>query len=268
MPETSDFYAELNRIGTRGEGAFPEPGDLFESIIEHVYTALLNAGDLVLDGGAHVGRHTFPMAARVGSTGVVLAIEAHPKLAQGMVRRVRKRRTPQVQIVDKALCDCVGRVSFHCAKQHPTYSGIRARRYDFDESLQVIEVETTTIDLLMEQRMGRRLRFVKLDLEGEEFRALEDAQSTLRKSQPLIVFENDQENSARLYGYSKDEWFDFFAAASHEVFTLFGQPYGREDWGRRGIPWYFIAAAAGSPDIEFVLDRLPCLLGKYRQFGA
>lgn len=244
--------AELFRIGSLGGGAFPAPGDLFESIIQDIYTNILGAGDLALDGGAHVGRHSFPMAQQVGPSGTVLAVEAHPKLARGMVKRVRKQHAPQVQVVNRALSDRVARVSFHCVKRHPAYSGIEARRYDFKETVEVVEVEATTIDRLAAEHAEKRMRFVKLDLEGGELRALQGARDTMNKSRPLIVFENDQDNSAQLYGYSKEEWFDFFAAAGYETFNLWGEPYGREDWGRRDIPWYFIAASAGSEDIAFV----------------
>jgi FkbM family methyltransferase len=256
-------YSELFRIGSRGGGAFPAPGDLFESVIEDIYTAILTAGDLALDGGAHVGRHSFPMAEQVGSTGVVLAVEAYPKLARKLVQRVKKHHAPQVHVIDKALYDRIGRVSFHCAKQHPAYSGIEARSYDFKESVQVAEVEATTIDFLMTQHADRRLRFVKLDLEGGEFRALEGARSALSKSRPLIVFENDQEKSAEIYGYAKKDWFGLFASAGYETFTLWGRPYGDDDWGRRDIPWYFIGAPAGSRDVAFVREDVPRILSRY-----
>jgi hypothetical protein len=49
----------------------------------------------------------------------------------------------------------------------------------------------------------------------------------------------------------------------YEVFTLWGQPYGRADWGRRDIPWYFIAGGAGSADTTFVRDGLPSMLTGY-----
>jgi len=255
--------AELFRVGSRGGERFPAPGDLFESVIEDIYTNTLNTGDLALDGGAHVGRHSFPMAERVGPEGVVLAVEAYPKLARRLVHRTRKHRTPQVHVIDRALYNRMGRVSFHCTKQHPAYSGIQARRYDFKESVQIVEVEATTIDFLMTQQPGRALRFIKLDLEGGELRALEGARNILATSRPLIVFENDQDNSARAYGYSKDEWFDFFAGLGYETFTLWGRPYGRTDWGRRDIPWYFIAAANNSLDTAFVRERLRHLLIRY-----
>ncbi|MGH6878546.1 MAG: FkbM family methyltransferase [Rhizomicrobium sp.] len=255
--------AELFRIGSRGGGAFPEPGDLFESIIEDIYTALLKPGDLALDGGAHVGRHAFPMAERVGSEGLVLAVEAHPKLARGLVRRAKKRRLGQAQVVERALYNRIARVPFHCVARHSAYSGIEARRFDFKDSVRAIEVEATTIDALLSARPERNWRFCKLDLEGGELRALQGGVAALGRFRPLVVFENDQENSARDYGYSKDEWFGFFETTGYEVFTLWGRAYGRKDWGRRDIPWYFIAASANSPESDFIGSWLPALLSRY-----
>jgi len=264
MSQNQALYAELFRIGSRGGGRFPAPGDLFESVIEDVYRRILAAGDLAVDGGAHVGRHSFSMAEYIGRSGLVLAVEAHPRLAHEFVRRARKRGLAQVEIVAAALSHQVGRVPFHCVKRHSAYSGIRARRYDFEDEVEIIEVAATTIDELVADRPSRLLRFVKLDLEGGEFRALEGGTATLKTHRPLIVFENDQDRSAENYGYSKEEWFRFFDRVGYELFTLWGQPYGPTDWGRKDIPWYFIAAAAGSADADFVRRGLPPLLTAYR----
>lgn len=265
MSPGQDLCAQLFHIGSRGGGRFPEPGDLFESVIEDAYKRVLSPGDLALDGGAHVGRHAFPMARCVGTTGLVLAIEAHPVLARDLVRRARKRGLAQVEIVQAALSNQVGRVSFHCPRQHAAYSGIRARRYDFNDDVHLIEVEAATIDSLLVDRPSLRPKFVKLDLEGGEFRALEGGAATLKSHRPLVVFENDQERSAENYGYSSEEFFEFFDGIGYELFTLWGQPYRRADWGRRDIPWYFFAASAGSGDADFVQHGLRGILELYLQ---
>lgn len=256
-------YTELFRIGSRGGGAFPQSGDLFESVIEDIYCAVLKPGDLALDGGAHVGRHSFPMAECVGWNGLVLALEAHPKLARALARRARRHAGP-VEVIGQALSDHIGRVPFHCVSRHTAYSGIAARRYDFDDDIRIIEVDATTIDALVSARRPRRLAFLKLDLEGGELRALEGAASVLAHDGPLIVFENDQENSARDYHYSKEDWFGFFTAMKYDTFNLWGEPYGPADWGRRDIPWYFIATPADSGYTKFVATELPQLLERYR----
>jgi FkbM family methyltransferase len=263
MPGPDNFYAELFRIGSRGGGAFPRPGDLFEHIVEIICRAVLKPGDLALDGGAHVGRHTWPMAERVGGSGRVLAVEAHPRLARDLVRRVRKRHLPQVEVIPMALYNVPGRVRFQCVKEHPAYSGIEKRRYDFPERVKQTEVEATTIDALVPAGAPQPFRFCKLDLEGGEFRALEGGRRALESHAPFIVFENDQDNSARDYGYSRDDWFGFFAATGFELFTLWGNHFHPNQWGRRDIPWYFLAVRPGSRDAKFTTEELPGILAKF-----
>jgi FkbM family methyltransferase len=263
MSDTVRDFAELFRIGSRGGGAYPAPGDLFEDIIERMCRAILKPGDLALDGGAHVGRHSWPMAECVGMSGRVLAIEAHPKLARDLARRVRKRHLPQVEVVGKALSDEPGRVRFHCVKEHPAYSGIEQRRYDFADTVKETEVEATTIDALISAVPDRPFRLCKLDLEGGEFRALEGGRRSLEACAPLLVFENDQENSARDYGYSADDWFGCFAAIGFDVFTLWGGPFHRSDWGRRDIPWNFLAARTNSDGANFIAKELPRIIASF-----
>ncbi len=261
-----DARAALFAIGARGGSRFGSPGDLFESIIEDIYTGVLEQGDVAIDGGAHVGRHTFPMAERVGPGGTVFAVEPLRRLAQRLIRKARKQRASQVRIVQAALYADIRRITFHHVREHPAYSGIARRRYDFAEVVDVIEVDTVTIDSLLMpdlRQVPGRWRFCKLDLEGGELAALRGARRTLAAFRPLIVFENDQELSAASYGYSKEDWFGFFESIGYEVFNLWGVPYGRGDWGRRDIPWYFIAAPSGSRDASFVRDGLPDLLRKY-----
>lgn len=265
-PLDDNAFAKLFAMGTRGDRGFPQPGEFFEHVIAEIYTSLLSPGDAALDGGAHVGRHTFPMAERVGGHGLVLAVEPLPDLARKLAKKAKLGKFGQIQIVDKALYDRVARIPFHWVKAHSAYSGIERRRYDFDDKIRVVEVEATTIDAILlpgSHGTEARCRFCKLDLEGGELRALQGGRAALVACRPLIIFENDQELSARYYRYTKEEWFGFFKSIGYEVYTLWGGQYRPDDWGRRDIPWYFIAAASGSNDTSFVSERLPGLLRKY-----
>lgn len=262
----ADACARLFAIGSRGNKRFREPGEFFECVISDIYASVLSLGDTALDGGAHVGRHALPMAQVVGGSGLVLAVEALPDLARKLEKKVRQLQIGQIQVIANALHDRIARIPFHRVEGRTAYSGIERRRYDFEEKIRIVEVETTTIDALLLSRgllRGGRWRFCKLDLEGGELRALRGGIAGLGAHRPIIVFENDQELSAGYYRYSSEDWFSFFESLGYEVFTLWGHAYRRDDWGRRDIPWYFIAAATGSPDVAFVTDKLPRLLAKY-----
>jgi FkbM family methyltransferase len=272
MPLLEESACEyLFNLGARGEGAgkkFAKPGELFESVITDIYSNVLKPGDTVVDGGANAGQHSFPMAHLVGGRGKVLAVEAIPNLAERLQADARRSGLKQIQVVQRALYDREQFVEFHYVQTNPAYSGIEARRYDFEETVARIPVKTITIDHLLRSSIWQTLwgesrwRFCKLDLEGGELRALQGAKRAIGKFRPMIVFENDYD-STRFYGYSSDEWFDFFDGIGYVIFNLWGYAFTREQWGKSDIPWYFIGAPRHSEDVKFVGDGLAPLLRSY-----
>jgi FkbM family methyltransferase len=232
-------------------------GDFFEGIINAIYSAILKPGDLAVDCGANCGLHTFPMSELVGPSGRVFAVEAIPDLAAGLAQR----RFSNVDVKATAIGAAAGRASFSVVRDDIGYSGLQQRRDlpgDLPGSVDVIDVPVATLDSLLADRT-QRVRFIKMDLEGGEFHALQGATSILR-DRPLVIFENGRESAANLYGYTSKDWFGLFDTAGFAVFDLFGRPFGRNDWHAGGMPWYFIAAARGS---GFVQRRAPGLVRRF-----
>jgi FkbM family methyltransferase len=239
-------------------------GDFFEQIIRAIYTAILQPGDLTVDCGAHAGLHTIPMSGLVGPSGRVLAIEAIPEMAENLALHTRGSGQTNVEVVPKAIGSREGRATFSWVKGLPGHSGLRQRAdlpSCLETSVATIEVPITTLDGLL-ANSRHRVRFVKMDLEGGEYHALQGAASMLKDHRPLVVFENARESTARLYGYTRDDWFALFEGADLVVFDLFGRPFVPEHWHARDIPWYFIAAARGSDDERFVRLELGHLIRK------
>jgi 23S rRNA U2552 (ribose-2'-O)-methylase RlmE/FtsJ len=61
------------------EYLYNKRGGFFETVITALYRGVVREGDLVLDGGAHIGAHTGPLARCVGKSGKVVAVEALPQ---------------------------------------------------------------------------------------------------------------------------------------------------------------------------------------------
>ena len=232
-------------------------GDFFEDIINTIYSAILKRGDLAVDCGASGGLHTFPMSELVGPSGRVVAVEAIPDLAAGLARR----GFPNVDVKATAIGAVTSRASFSVVRDDVGYSGLQQRRdlpSDIAGSVDVIDVPIATLDNLLGDRR-QPVRFVKMDLEGGEFHALQGATSILR-DRPLVIFENGRESAANLYGYTSNDWFSLFDTADFAVFDLFGRLFCHNDWHADGVPWYFVAAARGSADESFVQQRVPSLV--------
>jgi len=122
-------------------------------------------------------------------------------------------------------------------------------------------VRTVRLDGLLEGAL-QPWRFIKLDLEGGEFHALQGAEQALARSHPVIVFENSREHAARAYGYDRYDYFSFFAGLSYRLYDLFGRPFRLEGWDDQGHPWYFIGVVADGPDEVLVTGSLPRIVGE------
>lgn len=235
--------------------------DVFEDIVCGLYTEVLRRGDTALDGGAHRGRHTFPMAECVGASGMVHAFEVIPDLVDEMRKQVTRKRLRHIIVHDEALSDHVARAEFHWVKNRPGLSGLKPRDYgDLVPEIELIEVPTTTIDSISADQL-RPWRFCKLDLEGAEFPALRGARKSLSLYHPVIVFENSREAACRTYGYTKEDWFSLFDDLDYAVYDLFGRRFTPSEWlVEQEMPWYFICVHRGSRDQDLIEGRMAAIM--------
>lgn len=223
-----------------------ERGGLFETLIRWCYSAILRAGDHAVDGGAHLGLHTFPMARAVKAAGRIVAHEPlpsfHAKLSQ------HARRWPNISVQATALSDHDGPSEFHYLPEDPALSSIARRELGGGPRSKRITVELARLDMLA----NRPIRFVKLDLEGGEYHALRGGRRLIAAQQPVIVFECGRVDGARAYGYGVDEFFGLFESMRYGLRTLFGDSFRRDDWERRwndrSVPHYLAAAPMGEID--------------------
>ena len=162
----------------------------FEDVVQAVYEASLRSGDVAIDVGAHVGRHTIPMARAVAPTGKTHACEPLAQCQAALAERLvheHPELEPVVTIYPYALSDHQGVAEFVVATAAPAYSGLRERVYDIPTALERIEVPLRTIDALFLDLPS--LRYVKMDVEGGELDVCRGAAAVIEKFRPLVTFE-------------------------------------------------------------------------------
>jgi FkbM family methyltransferase len=138
--------------------------------LRRFYAHFVSPGDLVFDLGAHAGNRTRALAA-IGCR--IVAVEPQPDFAR--LLHLFFARTPHVEVIEAAVGSEPGHTPLFISERTPTVTTIaapwheaRAREPDFGGVRwdRRIEVETTTLDLLIE-RFGMPA-FVKIDVEGSE----------------------------------------------------------------------------------------------------
>jgi len=229
-------------------------GEAFEAVIEGIYRQYLREGDIVLDGGAHVGRHTIPLAHAVGKTGKVIAVEPLLPHANALARHLEQLELKNVHVHSVVLAEVSGKTTFHHVKDLPTYSGIALRSYPGQSEVELLSVPALTIDQLCLPE--KRLSFLKLNLQGGEFGALKGARRLLERDAPLLAFENGRGFSAALYRYSAKKWFQFFREIGYSLLDVDGRPFTEAKWDRPNVPWYLIGYRTGSAADHFCATRL------------
>lgn len=162
----------------------------FEQSIQNVYESVLQAGDVAIDVGAHVGRHAFLMAAKVGEAGRVYAIEPLPQCREHMTAQLAgplKHYNKYFEILDCAVSDYRGQAEFVMAVDALAYSGLQERPYDSPTRLKKLPVRVETLDHLFSGL--ERLNYLKLDAEGGECHIMRGATGLLARFRPLVTFE-------------------------------------------------------------------------------
>jgi len=106
-----------------------------------------------------------------------------------------------------ALSDEDGRSTFQYVKNAPAYSGIKKRRYDIkNPEIEEIDVELKQLDELIPS--SQNIDFIKIDVEGAEYKVLSGAKRILSESKPIILFE---------FGLGAS---DFYGTSSKDIFEL------------------------------------------------
>jgi FkbM family methyltransferase len=208
---------------------------------------LLAPGDVFIDGGANVGLFTLAAAGRVGRSGKVIAFEPAREVRLRLTENVALNRLVQVEIVPFALSAAPGEATFRSFDI--AGAGLNHLSPVDGEGGQVESVTLTTLDTAVSPTDRRRLRLVKLDLEGAEHAALRGASDILREVRPDIIVEIEGTHLARLGSSVRDvadllrgHGYRFFEAIRGESETLRLSPLGDQLTSPKAGPNVFATA--------------------------
>ena len=150
-------------------------GSFVEGFVAYTYENCVVSGDVVIDGGAARGWHTFGLAKQVGPKGLVHAVEPLPENCDFLRTRAKQWQYQNSVIVHEvALGNEHGMTQFHRVVEDPGLSGIKRAWVPASARVEIIHVPIRQIEEIVGMEDWKRLSFIKLDLEGGEFIALKD----------------------------------------------------------------------------------------------
>lgn len=192
--------------------------------------------DNCIDVGCHEGGFLADVL-RLAPRGRHIAFEPIPHLHANLVGRF-----PEVTVHRLALSDAAGTTSFVHVRDLPGYSGLRRRTYPGQQTTEEIEVTTARLDDVLPPDFAPRL--IKIDVEGAEELVLRGAHETLRKHQPVVVFEHGL-GAADHYGTTPEVVHELLSDAGLRIFDLDGNgPYSSDEFSdafHANERWNFVA---------------------------
>lgn len=149
----------------------------------------LRGGSVVVDAGAYRGGYTFWMRESVGESGLVYAFEPQPELAGFLTRSVDAFGWNNVFVHALGLGSTAGERTMHVPEGKPSQRGSlvveRAGAHTYPVRVEALD------DLLHARPAGRRIAFIKCDVEGSELDVFRGARRTLIDHRPTLLFEHE-----------------------------------------------------------------------------
>jgi FkbM family methyltransferase len=165
---------------------FPTWANELEAVIANAtdswfYAYKPRPGDFILDAGAGKGEDTIVFSREVGTTGKVLAIEAHP-ITFGCLRLFCKlNHLDNVATANLAIIDSARSVAIESQR------GWQANRVTGIAGEDNLRIPGLSLDELVAREGVSRIDFLKMNIEGAEAFAIRGMEQTLRITRALCI---------------------------------------------------------------------------------
>lgn len=145
---------------------------------------------VVFDVGGELGFETAQFAELVGSTGKVLVFECMPEHVDRLVQLAEKY--PQISVVNRACWNAETQLEFFIGNTPGSSTAVPDAKGQRGQNLanvsEVLIVQAQPLDILWQQHHGGKpVDFLKMDIEGAEYEALEGATAMLAATRFAVI---------------------------------------------------------------------------------
>jgi FkbM family methyltransferase len=156
-----------------------------------LFRQICQEGDIVLDVGANIGAHTLALSQFVGKTGRVYAFEPQPVVFQTLCANIALNSITNVNCYNVAVGERSGEVLMPDIdySQQSNYGAVSADQFEIGQKISV-----HSLDAFLDVR---RLKFIKIDVEGMEQDVINGARGLIHSFKPAIYLENDRRDKSK-----------------------------------------------------------------------
>jgi len=153
---------------------------------------LITDGDVVIDVGANIGTVSVPLAQVVGSSGYVLALEAHTFLFFTLCGNLALNQLTNVQAFNRAASHASGGVCYFPSvdvASEMNFGGIQLAGILNAKDGEGRKCDNPVAAIALDDLNLAKPKLIKIDVEGMEVPVLEGARKTIDRATPVLYVE-------------------------------------------------------------------------------
>jgi FkbM family methyltransferase len=192
---------------------------IYEPYETKLISNIISPGDVVLDIGANIGYYTVIFAKLVGQNGKVFAFEPEPTNFSLLQKNVSINGCSNVTVEQKAVSNRNERKKLYLNKENAGMHTIYKSQY---ADLDPVEIETISLDTYFNNYTGK-IDFIKMDIEGSEYTALEGMKTILQRQNSIKLLVAFFPSAIREYGYEPEQYFDLLSSYGFRIYFINSQ---------------------------------------------
>jgi len=162
-----------------------------EKLEIQTFEKYIKKGMTVLDLGANVGFYTMLSRSLVRENGRVFAFEPSSRNANLIRASIEENSFTNVKVIEAAVSDEIGVSKLHLSPNLNSGHSLLNLDFKYDknwEGEKTADVKVITIDDYLEKKVGDfKVDFIKMDIEGSEFRAIKGMKRVFDANEHLIL---------------------------------------------------------------------------------
>ena len=162
---------------------FPEYGEM------QFLLSILKRGDYFIDVGANIGVYSFLASSKI-TTGKIFAFEPSPKILPKLYENIAlNQKKDRIEVIRKVVSDRSQLVNFDTS-EYPDYNHISPN----SGNKNTLRLESTTLDKFIKDQNIKKIKMIKIDVEGAEMLVLKGLEESLQgKKVDILIVEVNEE---------------------------------------------------------------------------
>jgi len=221
----------------------------WEPAITSVFESTLQPGDVVLDVGANIGFYSVLAGTLVGGSGRVFALEPSPSIRQRLAANIELNGLRNIEVLPFAAWHENGQATLRLMDGNRGGSSLGATSNTTSSET----VEMRRLDDMIPRDVWRRVRIIKIDVEGAEWAALLGAEQLLREATDATVLCEISPDRLESLDANAGQVLEFMSDLGYEGYRL-DNDYSPESYiaGQRTKPIRLTKTPVENCDVLFV----------------